>query len=228
VITASRDQFNLGLLFAGYFSNSPPHKSRPGGAHEGKNMSVSASTAKTTELPWVDAVLQFWFQELSGAQWFAKNAVLDARIRERFLAIREQLMANDGSDISGPRTTLAAVVVLDQFSRNMFRNDPRAFAADALARQIATIAIEQGFDRSMSEEERMFLYMPFQHSEDRADQARALELMQSLNNKNWTHFARIHKELIDRFGRFPHRNAVLNRQSTAEELEVLKGPAGLF
>jgi uncharacterized protein (DUF924 family)/TolB-like protein/class 3 adenylate cyclase len=205
-----------------------PDESRPGDTHRGKNKSVTASTAETAEPAWVHAVLRFWFQELSGAQWFAKDAALDARIRQRFLATHEQLVASEGADVSGPRTMLAAVVVLDQFSRNMFRNDPRAFAADAIARRISTIAIEQGFDTNMSKEERMFLYMPFQHSEDRADQARALELMQSIGNENWTHFARVHKDIIDRFGRFPHRNAVLNRQSTAEEIEALKGPAGAF
>jgi len=189
---------------------------------------AEATTAESTEPAWVGAVLQFWFQELPGKQWFAKNAALDARIRERFLATHEQLVANDGADVSGPRAMLAAVVVLDQFSRNMFRGDARAFAADAIARRIATNAIDRGFDKGMGKEERMFLYMPFQHSEDRADQARSLALTEPLGNEGWTHFARMHKELIDRFGRFPHRNAVLNRQSTAEEIEAMKGPGGSF
>jgi uncharacterized protein (DUF924 family)/TolB-like protein/class 3 adenylate cyclase len=205
-----------------------PDASRPDDTTQGKDTSVSASTADATEPAWVHAVLQFWFQELPAAQWFVKDTALDARIREDFLATHEQLVANDGVELSGPRATLAAVIVLDQFSRNLFRGEPRAFAADAIARRIATIAIERGFDRSMSKEERMFLYMPFQHSEDRADQTRALALMESLGNDNWTHFARVHKEIIDRFGRFPHRNAVLNRQSTAEEIEALKDPATSF
>jgi len=205
-----------------------PEESRPGVTRLRNNVTVTDSIAGTTEPAWVNAVLQFWFQELSGSLWFAKDAALDARVRERFLATHEHLVANNGVDVSGSRTILAAVVVLDQFSRNMFRGNPRAFAADAIARRIATISIEHGFDRSMSKEERMFLYMPFQHSEDRADQARALALMERLGNENWTHFARVHKQLIDRFGRFPHRNAVLNRESTAEEIEALKGPAGSF
>ena len=189
---------------------------------------AEATTADSTEPAWVRAALQFWFQELPGKQWFAKDAALDARIRERFLATYEQLIANDGADVCGPRTILAAVVVLDQFSRNMFRGDPRAFAGDAIARRIATNAIDRGFDKGMAKEERMFLYMPFQHSEDRADQARSLALTEPLGNEGWTHFARMHKELIDRFGRFPHRNAVLDRQSTAEEIEAMKGPGGSF
>jgi uncharacterized protein (DUF924 family) len=191
-------------------------------------MSATASTAEISEPDWVGAVLQFWFQELSDVQWFAKDAELDARICENFLTIREQLAKNAAADISGPRAALAAVIVLDQFSRNMFRGDPRAFAADAIARRIAAAAIEQGFDDVMSKQERMFLYLPFEHSEDGRDQARSLELMQSLDNENWTHFARMHKEVIDRFGRFPHRNAVLNRQSTAAEIEAMNDWAGSF
>jgi uncharacterized protein (DUF924 family) len=191
-------------------------------------MSISTSPAGTDEPAWVLDVLQFWFQELRPAQWFAKDAALDARIRQRFLATHQHLVANDGTDLSGPRAMLAAVIVLDQFSRNMFRGDPRAFAADAIARRIATSAIDQGFDKGMGNEERMFLYMPFQHSEDRADQARALTLIESLGNESWTHFARAHKHLIDRFGRFPHRNSVLNRQSTADEIEALNEPGAAF
>jgi len=191
-------------------------------------MSATASTAEISEPGWVRAVLQLWFQELSEAQWFAKDPELDARIREHFLTVHEQLTDNGAADVSGPRTTLAAVVVLDQFSRNMFRGDPRAFAADAIARRIAEAAIEQGFDEVMSKEERLFLYMPFEHSEDGRDQARSLELMQSLDNESWTHSALVHKEIIDRFGRFPHRNAVLKRQSTAEETAALDDRAESF
>ena len=191
-------------------------------------MSATASIADISEPDWVRAVLRFWFQELSEEQWFAKDAELDARIRERFLSIHEQLVESATADVSGPRAALAAVIVLDQFSRNMFRGDPRAFAADPIARRIAATAIEQRFDEIMSKPERMFLYLPFEHSEDSRDQARSLELMQSLGDENWTHFARVHKEIIDRFGRFPHRNAVLNRQSTAEELEALNDWAASF
>lgn len=191
-------------------------------------MSVTASAAGISEPGWVRAVLQFWFLELAEAQWFAKEAELDARIREKFLMLYEQLAENAAAEVSGPRATLAAVVVLDQFSRNMFRGEPRAFAADAIARRVASAAIEQGFDEIMSTEERLFLYMPFEHSEDGLDQARSLELMRSLDNESWTRSARIHKEIIDRFGRFPHRNAVLDRESTAEEMEALNDWAESF
>jgi uncharacterized protein (DUF924 family) len=194
----------------------------------GNNASVAVSPAAADEPAWVGDVLRFWFVELSEDDWFAKDADLDARIRKGFLAIHGQLTANAAADVHGPRAMLAAVIVLDQFSRNLFRDDPRAFAADAIARRISTAAIEKGFDQAMSLQERLFLYMPFQHSEDRADQARSLELTRSLGNDNWLRFAVAHKQLIDRFGRFPHRNAVLGRESTAEEIEALKGPMASF
>lgn len=191
-------------------------------------MSVSASTAEKSEPTWVGAVLQFWFLELTETQWFAKDAELDERIRDSFLTLHKQLSESAAAGIAGPRATLAAVVILDQFSRNMFRGDPRAFAVDSIARRVASAAIEQGFHEIMSREERLFLYMPFEHSEDGRDQVRSLELMKSLDNESWTHSARIHKDLIDRFGRFPHRNAVLERQSTAEEMEALGDWVGAF
>jgi len=180
------------------------------------------------EPPWVGEVLRFWFEQLTDKDWFAKSDALDAQIRQRFLATYEQLAANGATDLSGPRALLAALIVLDQFSRNMFRGDPRAFAADPIARRLARSAIEQGFDRAMSTRERLFVYLPFQHSEDRADQARALDLMTALGNPAWTRFAIAHKQIIDRFGRFPHRNAVLGRESTPEEVEMLKGPMSSF
>lgn len=177
---------------------------------------------------WVDEVLRFWFEELSQAQWFAKSEAVDAHIRERFLALHEQLVASEAAGVSQPRQLLAAVIVLDQFSRNLFRDQPRAFAVDPIARRLAKQAIADGFDRTLSKSERLFLYLPFEHSEDAADQALAVQLVGELENEYWTRFALAHKELIDRFGRFPHRNAVLGRQSTAEEIEMLKQPMGSF
>ena len=123
---------------------------------------------------------------------------------------------------------LAAVIVLDQFSRNLFRGTPRAFAADFIARRLAKTAIEQGFDAAMKKQERLFLYLPFQHSEDRGDQALSLDLYERLGDEKWTRFAMAHKVIIDRFGRFPHRNATLNRPSSADEIALLKEPMGSF
>jgi len=192
-------------------------------------MPADPSTADSDAAPWVREVLDFWFREVGGEElWFATSGELDERIRRRFLALHEQIISTDAHGLAGPRALLAAIVVLDQFSRNMFRGTPRAFAADTLARRLAQQAIACGVDVAMIPEERCFLYMPFQHSEERADQALSVRLFEQLGNERWSEFARAHRQLVDRFGRFPHRNAILGRVSTAEELEYLKGPMSSF
>ena len=170
----------------------------------------------------VTEVLDFWFDELGEARWFAKSEHTDAEIRERFLWLHERLVADEGIDCMTRHQLLAAVIVLDQFSRNLFRDTPRAYAADPIARRLARRAIAQGLDVGMTAQERMFLYLPFEHSEDRADQALAVELFAQLGNAEWTDYALKHKAIIDRFGRFPHRNAILNRHSSADEVECLQ------
>jgi uncharacterized protein (DUF924 family) len=110
----------------------------------------------------------------------------------------------------------------------MFRGSPHAYAADAIALQVARHCIKQGFNRAMMLQERMFLYLPFEHCEDAEEQALCLKLMTALGNAEWTRHTLAHKLIIDRFGRFPHRNDVLNRASSAEEIEFLKDPANLF
>jgi len=180
------------------------------------------------EPTWVGEVIRFWFEELTKDQWFARSDILDAQIRLRFLTLQERLVASDAAGVSTPRSLLAAIIVLDQFSRNMFRGTPRAYACDAIARRLSKMAIENGFDAGMTEEERNFLYLPFQHSEDREDQALSLRLFENLGNEDWTPYARAHKAIIDRFGRFPHRNATLGRTSTAEEIALLNEHMGSF
>jgi uncharacterized protein (DUF924 family) len=177
---------------------------------------------------WVREILHFWFDELGEACWYAKSEHIDAQIRERFLWLHERLVADDGSDCAMHRPLLAAVIVLDQFSRNLFRDTPRAYAADPIARRLARSAIAQGFDDAMTAPERLFLYLPFEHSEDRADQALAVELIARLGNAEWTHYALAHQAIIDRFGRFPHRNAILDRHSSAEEVECLQNREDWF
>ena len=162
------------------------------------------------------------------SRWFAKSAELDGEIRVRFLALHERILAGEIEDSGSPRAVLAAVVVLDQFSRNMFRDTPRAYASDPMARRLARGAVEQGLDAGLSSEERGFLYLPFEHSEDRGDQALACTLIGGLGIDDWTHHAQAHKVVIDRFGRFPHRNAVLGRESTPQEFEFLKDPMASF
>ena len=130
--------------------------------------------------------------------------------------------------LADAKTALAAVIVLDQFSRNMFRGTGGAFANDAKALAIAQKAIARGFGVSLSNDEQLFLYLPFEHQENVDAQARSVELISALGDPELTKYARAHKDVIDRFGRFPHRNAILGRTSTAEELEFLKGPGSSF
>lgn len=191
-------------------------------------MSSIHSKTEDVEPAWVGDVICFWFEKLKEDHWFSRSDDIDAQIRERFLTLHEQLVAHDGPGVTAPRPLLAAVLVLDQFSRNMFRGTPRAFAADVIARRLARTAVEQGFDAAMRKQERLFLYLPFQHSEDREDQALSIHLFEQIGDEEWTRDALAHKVIIDRFGRFPHRNATLNRSSTVAEIAHLNNPKGSF
>lgn len=175
---------------------------------------------------WVDDVLSFWFEELKPQVWFTKDLAVDQRIRERFLPLYERISGEARHAVDSARAALATVIVLDQFPRNMFRGTPRAFVTDASALRVAEAAIAAGFDRELDATQRSFLYMPFQHSEDRAVQARSVDLFSRIGLAEGLDFARQHKKIIDRFGRFPHRNAILGRSSTAEEQEFLKTHPG--
>ncbi|MFZ1105868.1 MAG: DUF924 family protein [Hyphomicrobiaceae bacterium] len=178
---------------------------------------------------WVDGVLRFWFEETRPKQWFEKSDAFDADVRSRFLAVHEGLTAEPTpSLLTDARTALAAVIVLDQMSRNMFRGGPQAFAADAKALDLAAAAVALGFDSGLTKDERMFLYLPFEHAESREAQARSVALMEGLGDAELTKWAEMHKVIIDRFGRFPHRNAVLGRASTPEETEFLRQPGSSF
>jgi uncharacterized protein (DUF924 family) len=126
------------------------------------------------------------------------------------------------------RTALAAIVVFDQMPRNMFRGTARAFATDPQALDIADAAVASGFDRGLTKDERLFCYLPFEHAEDSALQARCIALMSGLGDPDLIKWAEMHKAIIDRFGRFPHRNAALARPSTPEEIEFLKEPGSSF
>ena len=185
-------------------------------------------TANANEPAWIGEVLHFWFEELSEADWFAKNDDLDAQISDRFHALHERLRTQENLDGPTPRALLAMVIVLDQFSRNMYRGNARAFATDPIARRLSRSAIERGFDMRMTRHQRMFLYLPFEHSEETRDQQLAVQLIGHLGDEKWTRYALAHKRLIDRFGRFPHRNEVLHRHSSAEEIEYLKESADSF
>ena len=172
-------------------------------------------------------VLRFWFKE-HPKQWFAKNADFDAEIRTRFLAQHEAaaagLLAHWADE---PRSCLALVIVLDQFPRNLFRGEARAFATDAQARAAARVILERGWNKAMTRDEQLFAYLPFEHSESLADQDLSCELMKDFEAE-LLHYALRHREIIQRFGRFPHRNAALGRQSTPAELEFLGQPGSSF
>jgi uncharacterized protein (DUF924 family) len=181
-------------------------------------------------------VLAFWFGE--GAdygrrhkRWFEKQPAFDAEVAQRFLGLYEQLAA--GREwLDSPRERLARILVLDQFPRNMFRGTARAFATDAPALETARLAVERGDDTLQLPVERLFLYLPFEHSEALEDQQRACELTKPLaafaETDDAHRYAVAHRDVIQRFGRFPHRNAILGRESTAAELEFLKQPGSGF
>jgi uncharacterized protein (DUF924 family) len=192
-------------------------------------MSAIDMPRPTGEPEWVDEVLRFWFTELTYEQCFKKDDTVDRQIGERFSAIHERLAADPGSiDTAAPRELLAAIVVFDQFSRNIFRGTARAFATDPEARRLANAAVDSGIDATLSKRERVFIYLPFEHSEDGADQVRSVALLGALDDPELDKYALAHKVIIDRFGRFPHRNVALGRVSTPEEIAFLKEPMSSF
>jgi uncharacterized protein (DUF924 family) len=181
--------------------------------------------------PWIGDVLSFWFEKLDQKARFAKSDVVDAEITARFLPLYERLSTSLDIEhaVTFPQRALATVIVLDQFPRNMFRGSPRAFAADPLALSLAREVVARRVDvRVAPIERRVFFYLPFEHSENIADQQRSIELMRTLGAPEFDKYAEAHRVIIERFGRFPHRNSVLGRLSTPEELEFLKGPNSSF
>jgi uncharacterized protein (DUF924 family) len=168
-------------------------------------------------------IIDFWFSDHAKPLQFAKNADFDQEIRDKFLGIYEEAYA--GKLNSWKHTaegSLALIIIMDQFPHNMFRNDARAWDAESTALAIAKEAREKGFHNQLTEEQLMFLHMPFMHSEDLADQELSLTLF------NHSEFAISHHAIVKRFGRFPHRNIPLGRSSTPEEIEFLKEPGSSF
>ncbi len=190
------------------------------------NQKVNDMNRSLSPPPQALEVVCFW-QEAGPERWFAKSDAFDADIRRRFLALVDDAQAGGLSDWAATADgTLALMLVLDQFPRNLFRGSPRAFAGDAHALALANAAIARGFDRQVAPELRPFFYLPFMHSEVLADQERSLELYRILHAEGGTDnrsFADEHHEIIARFGRFPHRNAVLGRTTTPEEQAFLDG-----
>ncbi len=175
-------------------------------------------------------VLGFWFAEGMDERWFVTDEAFDATVREALGEAYRQA-ADDVLDTwrDCARGCLALVLLLDQVPRNLFRGDPRAYATDGLARTVTRLAIERAFDRELTQCERCFLYLPFEHSEDLADQERCVALMAGLDeDPGWRDYAARHRDIVARFGRFPHRNHCLGRESTREEAAFLKTPNSSF
>jgi uncharacterized protein (DUF924 family) len=174
-------------------------------------------------------VLQFWFEEISPARWWKVDTEFDRLIVERFSELHGRATRSELFEWRAePRGRLAEVIVLDQFSRNMYRGDRLAFAADTLALALAQEAVAAKVDLTLTEEERVFMYMPYMHSESRLIHEVAERLFKEDGSKSNYDFELRHKAIIDRFGRYPHRNAMLGRQSTEEELAFLAQPGSSF
>ncbi len=170
-----------------------------------------------------------WFSERIRPFHFKKSKALDDEIREAFNKIYQA--ARDGKLEEWQSTadsSLALVILLDQFPRNMFRQLPQSFITDQKALSVSKNSISKNFDARLTQEQCAFLYMPFMHSENAADQEMSVELYQELGNKHNLEFAIAHRDIITRFGRFPHRNAILDRECTADEIEFLKQPNSGF
>jgi uncharacterized protein (DUF924 family) len=174
-------------------------------------------------------VLHFWFHEIESRLWFSKDSKFDDLIRERFTGIYHQVASCETYEWrKTPKGRLAEIIVLDQFSRNMFRDSALAFKNDTLALALAQEAVASGDDKKLSLIERSFLYMPYMHSESEKIHEEAVRLFSQKGLEGNLEFELLHKEMIDRFGRYPYRNEILGRDSTREELEFLKLPGSTF
>jgi uncharacterized protein (DUF924 family) len=176
-----------------------------------------------------DTIIQFWFEECEPRQWFEKDTVFDALIRERFEATHRAVRH---AELFAWRTSaagrLAEIIVLDQFSRNMYRDTARAFAFDRLALVLAQEAVARGADGELPVAQRAFLYMPYMHSESLVIHEQAEHLFNQSGLEYNLKYELQHKRIIERFGRYPHRNAILGRESTPAEIEFLKLPGTAF
>jgi uncharacterized protein (DUF924 family) len=177
-------------------------------------------------------ILDFWFgdQGQQRPEWFRKDEAFDTSIRQRFGSLVERALAGERLDANddAAHSALARVLLLDQFTRNIYRGTPRAFAGDALALTTARAMVARGEDVELSTLQRVFVYLPFEHAEDLAMQHESLRLFEQLGDAGFLDYARRHAVVVERFGRFPHRNAILGRISTPEEIEYLKQPGSGF
>jgi uncharacterized protein (DUF924 family) len=188
---------------------------------------LPAPGTETRDMKWAEEILQFWFGELTPEDWYTGKAESDAATRERFLPLyRELSVALPDEAWTDPDAALAAIILFDQFPRNMFRGQAEAFGSDDLASALARNTLDRGFDQGIGAERKQFLYMPLMHSEVLADQERCVSLFKALGNEEGLKYAIEHRDIIARFGRFPHRNRVLGRESTPDERAFLESHAG--
>lgn len=174
-------------------------------------------------------ILSFWFEEIPAQSHFKKDDKFDATIRERFLSVHQQAIAGElFSWRSTPEGRLAEIIILDQFSRNIFRDQAAAFAYDGLALVLAQEAVAGGADMKIAKERRAFFYLPYEHSESATIHEIALKLFTELGIESTLDYEKKHKVIIDRFGRYPHRNKIMGRASSPEEIEFLKQPNSAF
>jgi len=177
----------------------------------------------------ISQVLTFWFDENGPEKWFIKDPVFDNEISNKFLELYNQLtLGKHGEWRFSARGCLAEIIVLDQFSRNMYRDDAKAFSADLQALECLNYGISMAYDKEFSQVERNFFYLPFEHSEDKLDQEKSIHYFTENGDTNTLDYAIKHKVIIDRFGRYPHRNEILGRPSTEEERVFLQGPGSAF
>lgn len=177
----------------------------------------------------VEQVLKFWYEELTPKDWFQKSEELDANITTRFKALLQQARLGECYTWRvTPEGRLAEIIVLDQFSRNIYRDTADAFAQDPMSLALAQEAVALGVDANMDLEQKSFLYMPYMHSESRLVHEQAVKLFDQPGLEEKLRFEIMHKEIVDRFGRYPHRNDILGRESTPEELAFLKQPGSSF
>lgn len=174
-------------------------------------------------------IIEFWFSEIDAKLWWQKDMEFDRLISQRFSALLQSTQRGElYSWRANPQGRLAEIIVLDQFSRNIYRNTAQAFANDAMALALAQEALRADAQKSLSTTQQAFLFMPYMHSESAMMHTVAVQLFNEPGLENNLQFEYKHKAIIDRFGRYPHRNAVLGRQSTAEELEFLQQPGSTF
>lgn len=176
-----------------------------------------------------EGVLAWWFAPETKPRWFGGGNAFDEAVRDYFGPLYARAA---GGELDGwaaePRGLLALVILFDQVPRNIFRGTARAFEGDAQALALARLAVDRGLDQAMSMDERLFLYLPFEHAEDLADQERSVALFRALGDAGYLDYAIRHQAVIERFGRFPHRNAILGRASTVEEVAFLEQPGSSF